>query len=452
MMSEVWRISMESVLAYIGTLLWSGWTGLLDYLAAHVLLCLVPAFIIAGFMSSMIPKEAITRYLGPKASKWISYPAASLGGFVLAVCSCTILPLFAGIWKRGAGLGPAITFLFVGPAINILAITYTGAAIGFDIAIARLVLSIVFGILIGLLMAWFFRKEERARAAEMEANGVFDQTAKVKPAVWALFLLLIAVLIAGTLQVNLLTGVFATISLPINPDGSLVSLLSSLNLTFQGALLILMLVIIGITAWKGFEKILDGFSTWTYVTFAVIALTILIAAPSEQVGSMAIGLNGRLVGETILLIAIAIVAHRSFTKDELCGWVWETWKFVKQIFPLLIIGVFAAGIVKVIIPETWVRTVAGQNTIWANMVGVLFGVFMYFPTLVEVPVAKMFLDLGMARGPLLAYLLSDPELSLQSILVLNGVMGRKKTVLYVSLVAVMSTLSGYIFGVVIAAL
>jgi hypothetical protein len=443
---------MESVLAYIGTLLWSGWTGLLDYLAAHVLLCLVPAFIIAGFMSSMIPKEAITRYLGPKASKWISYPAASLGGFVLAVCSCTILPLFAGIWKRGAGLGPAITFLFVGPAINILAITYTGAAIGFDIALARLILSIVFGIVIGLLMAWFFRKEEKARSAEMEANGAFDETAKVKPAVWVLFLLLIAVLIVGTLQVNLFTGVFASINIPINTDSGLGNFLSSLNLTFQGALLIVMLVVIGITAWKGFEKILDGFTKWTYTAFVMIALTILIAAPSEQVGSMVIGFNGPLVREIILLIAIGIVAKRSFTRDELGGWVWETWKFVKQIFPLLIIGVFAAGIVKVIIPESWVRTVAGQNTIWANMVGVLFGVFMYFPTLVEVPVAKMFLDLGMARGPLLAYLLSDPELSLQSILVLNGVMGKKKTVIYVSLVAVMSTLAGIIFGLVIAGL
>jgi hypothetical protein len=443
---------MESVLAYIGTLLWSGWTGLLDYLAAHVLLCLVPAFIIAGFMSSMIPKEAITRYLGPKASKWISYPAASLGGFVLAVCSCTILPLFAGIWKRGAGLGPAITFLFVGPAINILAITYTGAAIGFDIALARLILSIVFGIVIGLLMAWFFRKEEKARSAEMEANGAFDQTAKVKPAVWVLFLLLIAVLIVGTLQVNLFTGVFASINIPINIESGFGNFLSSLNLTFQGALLIVMLVVIGITAWKGFEKILDGFTKWTYTAFVMIALTILIAAPREDVGSMVIGLNGRLVGEIILLIAIGIVAKRSFDRDELGGWVWETWKFVKQIFPLLIIGVFAAGIVKVIIPESWVRTVAGQNTIWANMVGVLFGVFMYFPTLVEVPVAKMFLDLGMARGPLLAYLLSDPELSLQSILVLNGIMGKKKTAIYVLLVAVMSTLAGYIFGLVIAGL
>lgn len=424
---------------------------MLDYLAAHVLLCLVPAFIIAGFMSSMIPKEAITRYLGPKASKWVSYPAASLGGFILAVCSCTILPLFAGIWKRGAGLGPAITFLFVGPAINILAITYTGAAIGFDIALARLILSIVFGIVIGLLMAWFFRKEERSRSAEMEANGAFDQTAKVKPAVWVLFLLLIAVLIVGTLQVDLLTNVYASIDIPFDWNSGVGRPVSSLNLTFQGAVLILMLVVIGITAWKGFEKILDGFSKWTYAAFAMIALTILIASPREDVGSLVIGLNGRLIGEIILLIAIGAVASRSFTRDELSGWVWETWKFVKQIFPLLIIGVFAAGVVKVIIPEAWVRTIAGQNTIWANAVGVVFGVFMYFPTLVEVPIAKMFLDLGMARGPLLAYLLSDPELSLQSILVLNGIMGKKKTFIYVSLVAVLSTLAGYIFGMALAA-
>ena len=196
---------MENILEYLGMLFWSGWTGLLDYLAAHVLLCLVPAFLIAGFMSSMIPKETITRFLGPRASRWVSYPASAFGGFVLAVCSCTILPLFAGIWKRGAGLGPAVTFLFVGPAINILAITYTGTAIGLDIAVARLVFSIVFGIAIGLIMAWVFRKEEAARAAVLAENGLFDQKARVKPAVWVLFVLLLAVLIVGTLQVSLLT-------------------------------------------------------------------------------------------------------------------------------------------------------------------------------------------------------------------------------------------------------
>jgi len=146
-------MTLETILSYLGTLAWSGWTSLLDYLAAHVLLCLVPAFVIAGYMSAMIPKEVITKYLGPKAPRFISYPAAAIGGFVLAVCSCTILPLFAGIWKRGAGLGPAITFLFVGPAVNILAIAYTGTVIGMDIALARIILSIVFGIGIGLIMA-----------------------------------------------------------------------------------------------------------------------------------------------------------------------------------------------------------------------------------------------------------------------------------------------------------
>jgi uncharacterized protein len=215
-------MTTELIFSYLGTLAWSGWTGLLDYLAAHVLLCLVPAFIIAGYMSAMIPKEAITRFLGPKASKWISYPAASFGGFILAVCSCTILPLFAGIWRRGAGLGPAITFLFVGPAINILAISYTGAAIGFDIAIARLVLSLAFGIGIGMIMAWVFRKEEIRRSAELVDTGLFDQHVKVKPAIWVMFLLLIGVLIVGTLQIGLLTNTYFTISLPIDYSGGLI--------------------------------------------------------------------------------------------------------------------------------------------------------------------------------------------------------------------------------------
>ncbi len=435
----------------ITQLLWSGYLSLLDYLAAHVLLCLVPAFIIAGFLSAMIPKEAITRFLGPRASKFISYPAAALGGFILAVCSCTILPLFAGIWKRGAGLGPAVTFLFVGPAINILAITYTGAAIGFDIAIARLVLSISFGIVIGLIMAWIFRAEEAQRARQATGNSVFDLSARVKPEVWWLFGLLLAVLIVGTLQVGLFTNVYASIQLPADALSGLMQWLASANLTLQGGLLILMLVIIGITSWLGFENITEGFNGWTYAALAFIGLTILIAAPAEDLRSAVIGINGKFIFELVLLVIIALIIWKRVARDELTNWIFETWKFVKQIFPLLIIGVFAAGVIRNLIPEVWVRTVAGENTLLANAVAVLFGVFMYFPTLVEVPIARMFLDLGMARGPLLAYLLADPELSLQSILVLNGVMGRKKTAVYVSLVAVLSTLAGYLFGLFLAA-
>jgi uncharacterized membrane protein YraQ (UPF0718 family) len=286
----------------------------------------------------------------------------------------------------------------------------------------------------------------------MIKNNLFDQTAQVKPVVWVLFLLLVSILIVGTLQIPLLTNIYYEINLPFSETSPLMTALTTVNLSFQGGLLILMLFVIGVLAWQGFEDVFEGFNAWTYAAFLAIGLTILIASPAEAAGSMTLGINGRFIGVLILLIGIPILIARSFDQEELSGWVWETWKFVKQIFPLLIIGVFAAGIVKVIIPETWVRTIAGQNTIMANFVGVVFGVFMYFPTLVEVPIAKMFLDLGMARGPLLAYLLSDPELSLQSILVLNGIMGKKKTVVYVSIVAVFSTLAGYLFGLMLTIL
>ncbi|HEX6304158.1 MAG TPA: permease [Anaerolineales bacterium] len=445
-------MSFDLIFDYLGTLLWSGWTGLLDYLAAHVLLCLVPAFVIAGYMSAMIPKEAITRYLGPRAPKYISYPAAAIGGFVLAVCSCTILPLFAGIWKRGAGLGVAITFLFVGPAVNILAIAYTGAAIGMDIALARIVLSILFGITIGMVMAWLFRAEESKRAADMASAGMFDQHVRVKPAVWLVFLMLIGVLIVGTLQVDVLTRTWTSFSLPVEIPSSWMVSLTSVGLNPQGALLILMLVLITPMAYLGMERVLEGFNRWTYASIAMVGLTLLLAAPVVSAGSLVIGVTGRFVAEVILLAAIGVVAARGFERHELAGWFWETWKFVKQIFPLLIIGVFLAGVVKVILPESWIQTLAGRNTLWANFAGVVFGVFMYFPTLVEVPIAKMFLDLGMHRGPLLAYLLADPELSLQSILVTGKILGRRKTAAYVVLVSVFSTLAGYVFGLFMAAL
>lgn len=437
---------MDAFVRYTGMLLWSGWTSLLDYLAAHVLLCLVPAFVIAGYMAAMIPKEAITQFLGPRANKWVSYPAAALGGFILAVCSCTILPLFAGIWKRGAGLGPAITFLFVGPAVNILAIAYTGAAIGFDIALARIVLSIFFGISIGLMMARFFRVQEIAREQGMADSGMFDQRARVKPAVWGVFAMLFAVLIVGTLQVDLLTGTWVRVQLPISIGDGLASTLSALGLNLQGALLILMLLLIAPVAYLGLENVLTRFNRWTGAAIGLTAATVLVAAPTLASGSLVVELTGRFFGELLLLGAIGVVAARSFERDEIAEWLWETWKFVKQIFPLLIAGVFVAGMVKVVLPAQWVQSLAGQNTIWANAIGVVFGVFMYFPTLVEVPIARMFLDLGMHRGPLLAYLLADPELSLQSILVTGRILGRKKTAVYVVLVSVFSTLAGYLFG------
>jgi len=443
---------IEGIPGYLSTVFWSGWTSLLDYLAAHVLLCLVPAFIIAGYVSAMIPKEVITRYLGPQAPRWISYPAASIGGFVLAVCSCTILPLFASIWKRGAGLGVAITFLFVGPAVNILAIAYTGAAIGMDIAVARIILSIGFGILIGLIMARVFQVDESRRMAELADSGLFDQKAVVKPAVWIVFILLVAMLIVGTLQTSILTATWINFHLPVELPANLMSSLENLQLTPQGALLILMLLLLAPVAYLGLEGVLERFNRWTYAAIILAGMTLLLAAPAVQEGSLLIGITGRFIGELILIAAIGSVVANSFTHDELAGWLWETWKFVKQIFPLLVLGVFLAGVFKAIIPQSWIENLTGQNTIWANLIAVLFGVFMYFPTLVEVPIARMFLDLGMNRGPLLAYLIADPALSLQSILVTGKILGRRKTYTYVSLVVVFATLAGYLFGLTLAVL
>lgn len=438
---------MEPILSFIGHLLASGWLALLDYLAAHVLLCLVPAFFIAGALSSLIPKEAVTRYLGPRASKWISYPAAAAGGFVLAVCSCTILPLFAGIWKRGAGLGPAITFLFIGPAINILAVAYTGAAIGMDIALARIFLSVAFGIGIGLIMAWLFGAE-----TEEEADpSLFERKARVRPAVWTLFGLLVAVLIVGTLQVSVLTDTWFSIVLPVDLPAGLSAALEGVHLNLQGALLILLLLVIAPVAWGGLRQVIRGFSGATWAALGLVVITLLLAAPKiDTSGSLTVGITGRFVGEAVLIGAVMAVSAQWLARHELASWLWETWKFVKQIFPLLVVGVFGAGMFKAIIPEQWIQTLAGRNTIWANLMGVLFGVFMYFPTLVEVPIARMFMDLGMHRGPLLAYLMADPELSLQSILVTSKILGPKRTWVYVGLVTVFSTLAGYIFGLVLA--
>ena len=443
---------------FIVPMLQSGASSLASYLAAHVLLCLVPAFFIAGAMMALVPKEAITRYLGRDAPRLVSYPMAAVAGFVLAVCSCTILPLFAGIYKKGAGLGPAITFLFVGPAINILAVTYTGVAIGMDIAVARIVLSIVFGIGIGLIMAFIFRGDDQAHDEATNTGDPFARRAAVRPAIWLFLALLLAVLVVGTLGIDLLKNPFAQMTLPFAQANQLQATLDRLvpfdasqgqeGVTLQGLILIGMLVLIGVTSWLGLNQVSTGFNRWSWAALATIAVTLLVAALSitPRSDGLVVGFTGRFVSELVLMIAVGLVAWKRLDDDEVQVWLWEMWRFVKQIFPLLIAGVFAAGVVRVLIPPAWIQTVAGQNTVWANMVGVVFGVFMYFPTLVEVPIAKMFLELGMHRGPLLAYLMADPELSIQSILITAAVIGRKKAWVYVVWVALFSTLAGLIFG------
>ena len=446
-----------NIVNIVGTLIQTGLGSLAAYLAAHVLLCLLPAFFIAGALSALVPKQAITKYLGRTTPKWISYPASAIGGFVLAVCSCTIMPLFASIYKKGAGLGPAITFLFVGPAINILAISLTGVAIGMDIALARVLLSIVFGVVIGLLMAWIFRDDDAAHDAETNHNA-FDQDAKVPGFLWLFLLLLLGTLIAGTLQIGLLTNSYSTVTLSGGWTTAFQSWLDSIvppnpnlgieGVSVHGILLISLLIMIGLTALKGLESVDEGYNRWTFVALGLITLTVLVAAFKVEAVEMGlkVGITGKLIAEVILLVGIWWMAVKKFSENELQEWLWETWRFVKQIIPLLLVGVFVAGIARGIIPAKWITTLAGSDTIMANLTGVLFGVFMYFPTLVEVPIAQTFLSLGMHRGPLLAYLLADPELSFQSILITNTVIGKKKTFVYVVLVTIFSTLAGWIFG------
>lgn len=437
-------------------LLYSGLGNLASYLAAHVLLCLLPAFYIAGAMTALIPKETVTRFLGRNTPKFISYPAAALAGSVLAVCSCTIVPLFAGIYKKGAGLGPAITFLFFAPAANILALIYTGGVIGPDLAMARFILSLAFGIGIGIIMALIFRHEDVEH--DKATDAMFAAQGKMRQVALVFLLVLVSLLLSGTLKVGLLTNTYSTLTIPISGMDKVQDFLYNLipydsakgeeGVTAQGAILIGLLVFIGITSWLGMENIFDGFNKWTWISLSLVALTLLVAAVgmSPHAGGLDVLINGKFFGVLLALVILGYILKTKLTEDETRDFLWESWKFVKQIFPLLVVGVFAVGVIRALIRPEWIESLAGQNTLLGNLAGVVFGVFMYFPTLVEVPIAQMFLSLGMHRGPLLAYLMADPELSLQSILIISTIIGRLKSWTYVAWVALFSTLSGLIYG------
>lgn len=439
-------------------MLQGGLGNLAAYLAAHVLLCLLPAFYIAGAMTALIPKETVTRFLGRNTPRLVSYPAAALAGSLLAVCSCTIVPLFAGIYKKGAGIGPAITFLFFAPAANILALVYTGGVIGADLAFARFFLSLAFGIGIGLIMALLFRSEDLAHDQATDAMFAAQSAAGMHPAALAFLLVWVALLLAGTLKVGMLTGSYHQLSLPLAGTAELQALLDGLvpydagkgeeGVSVHGVILILLLAAIGAASWRGFERVHEGFNRWTWIAAGLIALTLLVAALDVRAGAagLSVGFTGKFFGVLIALFALVWLARARLSEDELRDWLWESWRFVKQIFPLLVVGVFLVGVIRVVIRPEWIESLAGSNTLLGNLAGVTFGVFMYFPTLVEVPIAKMFLGLGMHRGPLLAYLMADPELSLQSILILSAIIGRLKTWTYVGWVALFSTLAGLTYG------
>jgi uncharacterized membrane protein YraQ (UPF0718 family) len=407
---------MNATIEFIAHLFYSGLGNLAAYLAAHVLLCLLPAFYIAGAMTSLIPKEIITRYLGRNTPKLISYPAAAAAGFLLAVCSCT----------------------------------------GMDLAIARLVLSLAFGIGVGIIMALIFRKEDEEH--DKSTDALFAGQASMRKASVIFLLALVILLIVGTFQIDLLKTTYYQLDFQFQSVTRLQEYLFTLvpfdpakgeeGVTAQGALLIGMLVLIGLTAWRGIEKIHDGFNLWTWISTGLVGLTLLIAAlgVNPYPGGVALQFTGKFFGVLLTIILLGWMIPTQLTQNERRDFLWETWRFIKQIFPLLIVGVFAVGVIRELIKPEWIQAIAGENTLIGNFVGVVFGVFMYFPTLVEVPIAQMFLALGMHRGPLLAYLISDPELSLQSILITATIIGRTKAWVYVAWVSLFSTVAGLLYG------
>jgi hypothetical protein len=438
----------------IATALQGGLASLASYLAAHVLLCLVPAFFVAGALSALVPQPSVVRFLGPDAPRWLAYPAAAGAGSLLAVCSCTVQPLFAGIYKQGAGLGPAITFLFFAPAANVLALSYTGVALGAGFAFARVALSLAFGLGIGLIMASLFHRDDAARSANPAAFAAGEGIGR-RPVVF--LLALVALLVGGTLKLDFLSAELVGFDLSLPATTRVQAVLDRLvprnvitgeeGITLQGVVLILLLALIAATAPRGLGKVDEGFNRWTKLTLALIAGTLVFAALAVNVTGLglALAVTGRSLVVLALLAGVAALARR-FEAWDLQQWLWESWRFARQIFPLLLVGVTAVGVIRVFIRPEWIQAVAGTNTLAGNLAGVGFGVFMYFPTLVEVPVARMFLSLGMHPGPLIAYLMADPELSLQSILITTSIIGRGKTWTYVGLVALFATTSGLIYG------
>ncbi len=387
------------------------------YAREHVILCLIPAFFISGAIAVFVSKGAVIKYLGASAVKWKSYLIASVSGSILAVCSCTVLPLFTGIRQRGAGLGAAIAFLYSGPAINILAVILTARILGWELGFARIAAAVVFSIVIGMAMAFIFRKEESREVTE-ESFAVSSQQSRP---VWQTafhFFVLVFILI------------FATWGEPQNESGFLYSVWSyKWYLTsFFGLLLMFSLVyVLRISAWK----------------VAAGGIAVLIAAllfPGNPVVPFVVA---------VAALVIMTLQHG----DEPGEWILSSWDFTKQIMPLLGAGVLVAGFLLGtpggeggIIPEEWVTPLVGGNSLGANFFASIFGAFMYFATLTEIPIIQGLLSSGMGRGPALALLLAGPALSLPNMLVIRNVLGTRKTMVYIALVSVISTISGLIYG------
>lgn len=386
------------------------------YAREHVLLCLVPAFFIAGAIGVFVSQAAVMRYLGPSAPRVTAYGVASVSGTVLAVCSCTVLPLFGGIYKRGAGLGPASAFLYSGPAINALAIILTARILGFEIGIARAVGAVLFSVLIGLLMAWIYRDEERERTAAHASLPIPEPRLTLgRQAVF--FATLVAIL------------VFANWA---PAEGGAWQAIHSVKwwlTALAGAALLAVLV--------GWLEL----APWRAATVAGATALAALLWREHPVVPFSVG----------FATLAAVIAG---DEGELGEWLAASWGFAKQILPLLVGGVLVAGLLlgrpghEGLIPSAWVVGAVGGNSLGANFFASIAGAFMYFATLTEVPILQGLLGSGMGQGPALALLLAGPALSLPAMLVLKSLMGWRKTVVYVSVVVVMAATTGLIYGAV----
>ena len=401
------------------------------YAREHVILCLLPAFFIAGVIAVFVSQGSVIRYFGANAKKWLSYTVASVSGAILAVCSCTILPLFTSIYKRGAGLGPAVAFLYSGPAISILSIILTWSILGTEMGIARMIGAIVFAVVIGLIMAFIFRKEEKVKQEE-QIN--FEAPPAKRPISHTMLLFFTLVLIM----------VFANWGAPAPVDSSsLWFYIFSYKWYITG--------FFGLMLAFSLIKVLKIKWQWVVLGFIATLLSALlanmfIADPKMQ----------PLVPMLVAVAALSVVTLFDKNDSENREWALSAWDFTKQIMPLLAIGVVITGFllgsthdnvaIPGVVPNEWVEWAVGGNSLLSNFFASFAGAFMYFATLTEVPIVQGLLASGMGKGPALALLLAGPSLSLPSMLVIRGVMGTKKTIVYVSLVIVMATFTGLLYG------
>ena len=407
----------ESVMAMLDLTKW--------YAQEHVILCLLPAFFIAGVIAVFVSQGAVMKYFGAKAKKWVAYTVASVSGTILAVCSCTILPLFSSIHKRGAGLGPAIAFLYSGPAINILAIILTARILGFEMGVARIIGAVVFAVVIGSAMSLIYRKEERVKREEQIS---FPDMPEKRPMWQTAFHFFTLVLIL----------VFANWGKP----GS--------DVTSGG------------WYWLWANK---WYITSVFAVFLIFSLIFILKLKWQHVILAALVTAGSsflssspLIPMIVGIAGLSIITLLDKNESENREWALSTWDFTKQIMPLLAIGVLIAGFLlgsthdetamAGIIPNEWIAKLVGGNSVFSNFFASIVGAFMYFATLTEVPILQGLISAGMGKGPALALLLAGPSLSLPNMLVIRGVLGTQKTLVYVLLVVIMATISGLIYGAI----